>query len=94
MPVRTGRAASGVASFVPTLRPALIDATPEAAEDPVVGCGSPASTPRLWMCSLNTMKQIDMVLLRVNVYYVDPLDLLSDSRPGVVGLVECCSAGW
>ncbi|BCQ09491.1 putative protein [Mycobacterium heckeshornense] len=42
----------------------------------------------LWMRSLGTLKRVDVVLRRVDADYADPLDLRSDSRLGVVGLVE------
>src|ERR1700760_12533 len=47
----------------------------------------------LWMRSLGTLKQVDVVLRRVDAVYVDPLDLRADSRLGVVGLVEAQHRG-
>jgi uncharacterized circularly permuted ATP-grasp superfamily protein/uncharacterized alpha-E superfamily protein len=48
---------------------------------------------KLWMRSLGTLKQVDVVLRRVDAEYADPLDLRSDSRLGVVGLVEVLRRG-
>jgi uncharacterized circularly permuted ATP-grasp superfamily protein/uncharacterized alpha-E superfamily protein len=48
---------------------------------------------KLWMRSLGTLKQVDVVLRRVDADYADPLDLRSDSRLGVVGLVEVLRRG-
>ncbi|KAA8967331.1 circularly permuted type 2 ATP-grasp protein [Mycobacterium sp.] len=48
---------------------------------------------RLWMRSLGTLKQVDVVLRRVDADYADPLDLRSDSQLGVVGLVEVLRRG-
>jgi len=48
---------------------------------------------RLWMRSLGTLKQVDVVLRRVDAEYADPLDLRSDSQLGVVGLVEVLRRG-
>jgi uncharacterized circularly permuted ATP-grasp superfamily protein/uncharacterized alpha-E superfamily protein len=48
---------------------------------------------KLWMRSLGTLKQVDVVLRRVDAVYVDPLDLRADSRLGVVGLVEAQHRG-
>ncbi|MBS4729392.1 circularly permuted type 2 ATP-grasp protein [Mycobacterium sp. SM1] len=47
----------------------------------------------LWMRSLGTLKQVDVVLRRVDAEYADPLDLRSDSQLGVVGLVEALRRG-
>ncbi|MGI9125066.1 MAG: circularly permuted type 2 ATP-grasp protein, partial [Mycobacterium sp.] len=102
--------------FAQTLRLALIDAAPEAAEDPVVVVLSPGihsetafdqaylatvlgfplvesadlvvRDGKLWMRSLGTLKQVDVVLRRVDADYTDPLDLRPESRLGVAGLVE------
>lgn len=107
--------------FAQALRLALIDAAPEAAEDPVVVVLSPGihsetafdqaylatvlgfplvesadlvvRDGKLWMRSLGTLKQVDVVLRRVDADYVDPLDLRPDSRLGVVGLVEAQRRG-
>ncbi|WP_231589445.1 circularly permuted type 2 ATP-grasp protein [Mycobacterium haemophilum] len=107
--------------FAQTLRLALIDAAPEAAEDPVVVVLTPGihsetafdqaylasvlgfplvesadlvvRDGKLWMRSLGTLKQVDVVLRRVDADYVDPLDLRSDSKLGVVGLVEVLRRG-
>ncbi|ORA09383.1 circularly permuted type 2 ATP-grasp protein [Mycobacterium asiaticum] len=48
---------------------------------------------KLWMRSLGTLKQVDVVLRRVDALYADPLDLRADSRLGVVGLVEALHRG-
>ncbi|MGE2818073.1 circularly permuted type 2 ATP-grasp protein [Mycobacterium heidelbergense] len=48
---------------------------------------------KLWMRSLGTLKQVDVVLRRVDALYADPLDLRADSRLGVVGLVEAQHRG-
>jgi uncharacterized circularly permuted ATP-grasp superfamily protein/uncharacterized alpha-E superfamily protein len=107
--------------FAQSLRLALIDAAPEAAEDPVVVVLSPGihsetafdqaylatvlgfplvesadlvvREGKLWMRSLGTLKQIDVVLRRVDAEYADPLDLRPDSRLGVAGLVEAQRRG-
>lgn len=107
--------------FAQTLRLALIDAAPEAAEDPVVVVLTPGihsetafdqaylasvlgfplvesadlvvRDGKLWMRSLGTLKQVDVVLRRVDADYADPLDLRSDSKLGVVGLVEVLRRG-
>ena len=102
--------------FAQALRLALIDAAPQAAEDPVVVVLSPGihsetafdqaylatvlgfplvesadlvvREGKLWMRSLGTLKQVDVVLRRVDAEWADPLDLRPESRLGVVGLVE------
>ncbi|MEI6251936.1 MAG: alpha-E domain-containing protein, partial [Mycobacteriaceae bacterium] len=48
---------------------------------------------KLWMRSLGTLKQVDVVLRRVDAEYTDPLDLRPDSRLGVAGLVEAQRRG-
>jgi uncharacterized circularly permuted ATP-grasp superfamily protein/uncharacterized alpha-E superfamily protein len=48
---------------------------------------------KLWMRSLGTLKRVDVVLRRVDARYADPLDLRTDSRLGVVGLVEAQRRG-
>ncbi|MGV9413713.1 circularly permuted type 2 ATP-grasp protein [Nocardia sp. NPDC003693] len=48
---------------------------------------------RLWMRSLGTLEQVDVVLRRVDAEFSDPLDLRPDSRLGVVGLVEVLRKG-
>ncbi|WP_245677586.1 circularly permuted type 2 ATP-grasp protein [Nocardia acidivorans] len=48
---------------------------------------------RLWMRSLGTLKQVDVMLRRVDAEFSDPLDLRPDSRLGVVGLVEVLRRG-
>jgi uncharacterized circularly permuted ATP-grasp superfamily protein/uncharacterized alpha-E superfamily protein len=107
--------------FAQALRLALVDAAPEAAEDPVVVVLSPGihsetafdqaylatvlgfplvesadlvvRDGKLWMRSLGTLKQVDVVLRRVDAEYADPLDLRPDSRLGVAGLVEAQRRG-
>jgi len=107
--------------FAQTLRLALINVAPEAAEDPVVVVLTPGihsetafdqaylasvlgfplvesadlvvRDGKLWMRSLGTLKQVDVVLRRVDADYADPLDLRSDSQLGVVGLVEVLRRG-
>lgn len=107
--------------FAQSMRLALIDAAPEAAEDPVVVVLSPGihsetafdqaylatvlgfplvesddlvvRDGKLWMRSLGTLKQVDVVLRRVDAEYADPLDLRPDSRLGVAGLVEAQRRG-
>ncbi len=109
------------APFAQNLRLALIEAAPEAAEDPVVVLLSPGiysetafdqaylasvlgfplvesadlvvRDGKLWMRSLGTLERVDVVLRRVDADYTDPLDLRSDSRLGVVGLVEAQRRG-
>ncbi len=109
------------APFAQTLRLALIEAAPEAAEDPVVVLLSPGINSetafdqaylasvlgfplvesadlvvrdgKLWMRSLGTLERVDVVLRWVDADYTDPLDLRSDSRSGVVGLVEAQRRG-
>ncbi|WP_307829524.1 circularly permuted type 2 ATP-grasp protein [Antrihabitans stalagmiti] len=48
---------------------------------------------QLWMRSLGTLKRVDVVLRRVDAAFSDPLDLRTDSRLGVVGLVEVMRRG-
>ncbi|GJF08723.1 hypothetical protein NGTWS0302_22030 [Mycolicibacterium cyprinidarum] len=48
---------------------------------------------KLWMRSMGTLKRVDVVLRRVDADYADPLELRSDSRLGVVGLVEVLRRG-
>ncbi len=109
------------APFAQALRLALIDAAPEAAEDPAVVVLSPGTHSqtsfdqaylatvlgfplvesadlvvrdgKVWMRSLGTLKQVDVVLRRVDAEYADPLDLRPDSRLGVAGLVEAQRRG-
>ena len=42
----------------------------------------------LWMKSLKGLKQVDVVLRRVDDAYVDPLELREDSHLGVAGLLD------
>ncbi len=48
---------------------------------------------KLWMRSMGTLKRVDVVQRRVDADWVDPLDLRSDSRLGVAGLVEALRRG-
>lgn len=48
---------------------------------------------KVWMRSMGTLKRVDVVLRRVDADWVDPLDLRSDSRLGVAGLVEALRRG-
>ncbi|MFW0794577.1 circularly permuted type 2 ATP-grasp protein [Gordonia sp. CPCC 205515] len=47
----------------------------------------------VYMRSLGRFKRVDVLLRRVDAAYVDPLDLRTDSRLGVAGLVEAISRG-
>lgn len=47
----------------------------------------------LYMRSLGRFKRVDVLLRRVDAAYCDPLDLRTDSRLGVAGLVEAISRG-
>ncbi|MGW0035667.1 circularly permuted type 2 ATP-grasp protein [Gordonia sp. NPDC003376] len=47
----------------------------------------------LYMRSLGKFKRVDVLLRRVDAAYTDPLDLRTDSRLGVAGLVEAISRG-
>ncbi|WP_019203129.1 circularly permuted type 2 ATP-grasp protein [Tsukamurella sp. 1534] len=47
----------------------------------------------LYMRALGRMKRVDVVLRRVDSEFSDPLDLRTDSRLGVVGLVEMMTRG-
>lgn len=47
----------------------------------------------VYMRSLGRYKRVDVLLRRVDAEYVDPLDLRTDSRLGVAGLVEAISRG-
>lgn len=42
----------------------------------------------LWMKSLKGLKQVDVVLRRVDDAYIDPLELREDSQLGVAGLLD------
>ncbi len=48
---------------------------------------------RVWMRSLGRLEAVDVILRRVDSSYCDPLELRSDSRLGVPGLVEACRLG-
>ncbi|MGZ8179763.1 circularly permuted type 2 ATP-grasp protein [Williamsia sp. SKLECPSW1] len=47
----------------------------------------------LYMRSLGSFKRVDVVLRRVDAAWCDPLDLRTDSRLGVAGLVEAVARG-
>ncbi|MFT4043710.1 MAG: circularly permuted type 2 ATP-grasp protein [Gordonia sp. (in: high G+C Gram-positive bacteria)] len=47
----------------------------------------------VYMRSLGKFKRVDVLLRRVDSAYCDPLDLRTDSRLGVAGLVEAISRG-
>ncbi|WP_299197272.1 circularly permuted type 2 ATP-grasp protein [uncultured Amphritea sp.] len=47
----------------------------------------------LWMKSLGGLERVDVVLRRVDDFYCDPVELKSDSRLGVPGLLEVVRAG-
>ncbi|MCZ4652432.1 circularly permuted type 2 ATP-grasp protein [Gordonia amicalis] len=47
----------------------------------------------VYMRSLGRYKRVDVLLRRVDAAYADPLDLRTDSRLGVAGLVEAISRG-
>lgn len=47
----------------------------------------------VYMRSLGRFKRVDVLLRRVDAAYADPLDLRTDSRLGVAGLVEAISRG-
>ncbi|MBT12193.1 MAG: hypothetical protein CMI02_09170 [Oceanospirillaceae bacterium] len=48
---------------------------------------------RLWMKSLDGLKRVDVLLRRVDDWFCDPVELRSDSRLGVPGLLEVVRAG-
>ncbi|MDO6565340.1 circularly permuted type 2 ATP-grasp protein [Amphritea sp. 1_MG-2023] len=47
----------------------------------------------LWMKSLGGLERVDVVLRRVDDFYCDPVELKSDSRLGVPGLLEVVRSG-
>lgn len=47
----------------------------------------------LWMKSMDGLKRVDVLLRRVDDAYCDPVELRSDSRLGVPGLLEVVRAG-
>ena len=47
----------------------------------------------LWMKSLDGLKRVDVILRRVDDIYCDPVELRSDSRLGVPGLLEVVRNG-
>lgn len=48
---------------------------------------------RLWIRSTARREEVDVVLRRVDAAYCDPLELRSDSRLGIAGLVEATRRG-
>src|SRR5262249_44771560 len=48
---------------------------------------------RVWMRSLGRLEPVDVILRRVDSSYCDSLELRSESRLGVPGLVEACRLG-
>ncbi|MGH3827206.1 MAG: circularly permuted type 2 ATP-grasp protein, partial [Pseudonocardiaceae bacterium] len=48
---------------------------------------------RVWLRSLGRLEAVDVILRRVDSSYCDPLELRSESRLGVPGLVEACRLG-
>jgi uncharacterized circularly permuted ATP-grasp superfamily protein/uncharacterized alpha-E superfamily protein len=48
---------------------------------------------RLWLRSLTGLERVDVLVRRVDGWYCDPLELKSDSRLGVPGLVEVARRG-
>jgi len=59
----------------------------------VQGSDLRVSNGRLWMKSLGGLEQVDIVLRRVDDFYCDPVELKSDSRLGVPGLLEVVRSG-
>ncbi len=47
----------------------------------------------LWMKSLDGLSRVDVLLRRVDDWFCDPVELRSDSRLGVAGLLEVVRAG-
>jgi len=47
----------------------------------------------VWMKSLTGLKRVDVIIRRVDDTYCDPLELRSDSRLGVTGLLEVARRG-
>ena len=48
---------------------------------------------RVWLKSLEGLHQVDVILRRLDDAYCDPLELRSDSRLGVTGLVQAARLG-
>jgi len=48
---------------------------------------------RVWLRSVNRLEPVDVLWRRVDDNYCDPLELLPDSRLGIVGLVEAARQG-
>lgn len=47
----------------------------------------------VWMKSLEGLRRVDVILRRVDDYFCDPVELKSDSRLGVPGILEVARAG-
>jgi uncharacterized circularly permuted ATP-grasp superfamily protein/uncharacterized alpha-E superfamily protein len=48
---------------------------------------------RVWLCSLDRLERVDVILRRTDAWFCDPLELLPDSKLGVPGLVEAARLG-
>lgn len=48
---------------------------------------------KVWLKSLEGLQSVDVILRRVDDSYCDPLELRSDSRLGIAGLLECVRRG-
>ncbi len=59
----------------------------------VQGSDLRVSNGYLWMKSLGGLERVDVVLRRIDDIYADPVELKSDSRLGVPGLLEVVRAG-
>lgn len=59
----------------------------------VQGSDLHVSNGRLWMKSLGGLEPVDVVLRRVDDFYCDPVELKSNSRLGVPGLLEVVRSG-
>ncbi len=59
----------------------------------VQGSDLRVSNGQLWMKSMAGLERVDVVLRRVDDFYCDPVELKSDSRLGVPGLLEVVRSG-
>jgi uncharacterized circularly permuted ATP-grasp superfamily protein/uncharacterized alpha-E superfamily protein len=48
---------------------------------------------RVWLRTMRRLERVDVILRRVDDHYCDPLELRSDSRLGVPGLVQAVRSG-
>jgi uncharacterized circularly permuted ATP-grasp superfamily protein/uncharacterized alpha-E superfamily protein len=48
---------------------------------------------RVWLCSLDRLERVDVILRRTDASFCDPLELLPDSKLGVPGLIEVARLG-